>query len=131
MVDALNELYAKHGIFIDTQQSFAFEGSEGMEKMKAIMDGLRQKGIASIAGKPVVYTADYQTSVKSSADGQEVIHLPKSNVLEYGLQGASVIVRPSGTEPKIKIYYSIQGSTREEAQALLDAIKADMAQYMK
>ena len=131
LVDALNEPYAKHGIFIDTQQSFAFEGSEGMEKMKAIMDGLRQKGIASIAGKPVVYTADYQTSVKSSADGQEVIHLPKSNVLEYGLQGASVIVRPSGTEPKIKIYYSIQGSTREEAQALLDAIKADMAQYMK
>lgn len=131
LVTALNELYAKHGIFIDTQQSFAFEGSEGMAKMQEIMGSLRKNGIASIAGKDVIYTADYQTSVKKSASGEQVIELPKSNVLEYGLEGGSVIVRPSGTEPKIKIYYSIQGSTREAAQALLDAIKADMAQYMK
>lgn len=132
LVTALNELYEKHGQFIDTQQSFAFEGSEGMVKMQQIMDGLRKNGIASVAGKKVVYTADYQTSVRRDAKGEETIHLPKSNVLEYGLEGgASVIVRPSGTEPKIKIYYSILGSTRGEAQALLDAIKLDMAKYME
>ena len=130
LVTALEELYAKHGIFIDTQQSFAFEGSEGMTKMAGIMDNLRTNGIASIAGKAVNYTADYKLSVKKSAEGETVINLPKSNVLEYGIDCGSVIVRPSGTEPKIKIYYSIQGSTREEAEALLAAIKADMAQYM-
>lgn len=131
LVTALNELYEKHGQFIDTQQSFAFEGSEGMVKMQNIMDGLRKNGITSIAGKKVISTADYQTSVRRDAAGDQTIHLPKSNVLEYGLEGgASVIVRPSGTEPKIKIYYSILGSTRSEAQVLLDAIKADMGKYM-
>lgn len=131
LITALNELYAKHGIFIDTQQSFAFEGSEGMTKMQEIMDRLRNKGIASIAGHAVVRTADYQTSIRKDANGEQVINLPKSNVLEYGLENGSVIIRPSGTEPKIKIYYSIQSSTREAALALVDAVKADMVQYMK
>ena len=132
LVTALNELYEKHGQFIDTQQSFAFEGSEGMVKMQNIMDGLRKNGIASVAGKKVIATADYQTSVRKDANGEQTIHLPKSNVLEYGLEGgASVIVRPSGTEPKIKIYYSILGNTRAEAQTLLEAIKQDMGKYME
>ena len=132
LVTALNELYEKHGQFIDTQQSFAFEGSEGMVKMQNIMDGLRKNGIASVAGKKVIATADYQTSVRKDANGEQTIHLPKSNVLEYGLEGgASVIVRPSDTEPKIKIYYSILGNTRAEAQTLLEAIKQDMGKYME
>jgi phosphoglucomutase len=120
--DRLDEIYAKHGIYVNHVSDFAFEGADGMKKMADIMEHLRQNPPAAIADAKVVYVADYETSVRTE-NGKEIpITLPRSNVLEYGLEnGCTVIVRPSGTEPKIKIYYSFVAKTADEIAALKDA----------
>ena len=81
--------------------------------------------------KMLVWVSDYQAWLKKSAGGEQTIHLPKSNVVEYGLEGNNVIVvRPSGTEPKIKVYFMVQGQSRAEAQKLEGQFKAQMTQIM-
>lgn len=117
LVDALDALYAEFGYFKNAVDSFAFEGSDGMEKMASIMDGLRGNPLAEIAGRKVVAHADYEASQRVSGGVEEAIHLPKSNVLEYTLEGGStVIIRPSGTEPKIKVYYSLTGEDHQAVE---------------
>nr|WP_233424510.1 phospho-sugar mutase [Merdimmobilis hominis] len=117
LVDALDALYAEVGYYKNAVDSFAFEGSDGMEKMAAIMEGLRKEPLAEIAGQKVVSRADYASSQRVCGDEAETIGLPKSNVLEYGLEGgSSVIIRPSGTEPKIKVYYSLTGEDRQAVE---------------
>ena len=117
LVDALDALYAQVGYYKNAVDSFAFEGSDGMEKMAAIMDGLRKEPLTEIAGQKVVSHADYASSQRVCGGREETIHLPKSNVLEYGLEGgSSVIIRPSGTEPKIKVYYSLTGEDRQAVE---------------
>ena len=101
----------------------------GMEKMANIMSNLRDNPPAEVSGIEVVATADYKLSVAKDlkADTEEVINLPKSNVLSYSLaDGGAVIVRPSGTEPKIKLYLTSVGKTREESLALCDKLGKDM-----
>ena len=110
LAQRLNEIYEKHGIYYNKVESFAFEGADGMEKMAGIMRFLRGNGPLQIGGAAVVETTDYLSSDTG---------LPPSDVLEYGLNNTcAVIVRPSGTEPKIKIYYSLVGKTRDEVNNL-------------
>ena len=131
LADVLFGLYEKYGMHLNTQASFTCEGATGMERMQGIMEGLRKNAPEKICGKKVLWMSDYQASVKKSAGAEEVIHLPKSNVVEYGLEGNNVIVvRPSGTEPKIKVYFMVQGKNRAEAQALEGQFKAQMTQIM-
>ena len=93
-------------------KSFAFEGEGGMERMAAVMDSLRAAPPAEIAGRAVTGRTDYQT-------GEGVaLELPRSNVLEYRMDGAKLIVRPSGTEPKIKVYLSARAESMERAQEI-------------
>lgn len=114
LIDVLEGLYKTHGMFYDTIDSFTFEGSDGMVKMKTIMDTLRTDGLQEIAGLAVVGLCDYETSQKTTKEGTAVLTLPKSNVLAYTLENLSTItIRPSGTEPKIKVYYSLKGENRE------------------
>ena len=95
-----------------------------MMKMQKIMDSLRENAPASIAEIPVVGWSDYEKSVRSDAGNESPIDLPKSNVLEYRLEnGCKVIVRPSGTEPKIKIYLSAKGKDEAESDALITALE--------
>ena len=95
--------------------SFEFPGLSGMDKMAGIMDGLRKEPPAEFAGKKVVKAVDY---AKPEETG-----LPKANVLIYTLEdGSTVVVRPSGTEPKIKTYFTTLGKNLEEAQAEKDAL---------
>lgn len=129
LYEVMNSVYEEYGYYINRTLSFEFEGASGMEKMADIMSNLRDNPPAEVSGIEVVATADYKLSVaKDLKSGtEEVINLPKSNVLSYSLaDGGAVIVRPSGTEPKIKLYLTSVGKTREESLALCDKLGKDM-----
>ncbi|HIT33203.1 MAG TPA: phospho-sugar mutase [Candidatus Faecousia intestinigallinarum] len=131
ILDALNELYATYGYYLAYVQSIELTGADAMEKAAAMMTSLRESAPDTIGGAKVTGVRDYRSSVaKDLVTGQEtVIHLPKSNVLEFLLgSSGSLIARPSGTEPKVKFYYTAVGETQEAAKALLEAMKAQMAQ---
>lgn len=117
LVDVMNELYEKYGYYKNDLCNFAFEGEDGMKTMNGIMDTLRKNPPAEIAGAKVIGRSDYQESV-SFGDREGKIDLPKSNVLEYRLEtGCKLIVRPSGTEPKIKVYILTKGADAAERDA--------------
>ena len=130
ILDALDEVYAKYGYYLAYVQSIELTGADAMEKAAKMMTDLRADVPAAIGGAAVTGVRDYKTSVaKNLATGEEsVINLPKSNVLELLLgDKGSVIARPSGTEPKVKFYYTAVGETKEAAKALLDAMVAQMS----
>ena len=124
LVDVMNDLYETYGYYQNATLNFGFEGEDGMKTMQKIMDTLRSDPPAEIAGTKVIGRSDYEAS-QSYGDKEGVIDLPKSNVLEYRLEnGCKLIVRPSGTEPKIKIYLSGKGATMEESLAEIEKMKA-------
>ncbi len=134
LLQARENMYKAYGVFAHSQQSFTFEGEIGMEKMSSIMTSLRENGPSSIGGLKVTVFEDYLNSTsKDIATGNiTAINLPKSNVLAFKLEdGASVIIRPSGTEPKIKAYYTTTGSDHETAQALEEKLKAEFSELVK
>ncbi|MBQ3459680.1 MAG: phospho-sugar mutase [Solobacterium sp.] len=111
----LEEIYAEYGRYLNKVDSFEFPGLSGMDKMKSIMERLRTVPPTEFAGKSVAKVIDY---LKPEETG-----LPKANVLIYELEdGAKVIVRPSGTEPKVKTYFTTLGKDLAEAQAEKDAL---------
>ncbi|MBQ8966047.1 phospho-sugar mutase [Ruminococcus sp.] len=133
LLQAREELYKQYGNYLHSQESFQCEGASGMEKMKEIMAGLRANAPKEIAGLKTISVADYAASEQTDcATGEKtVLTLPKSDVLAFNLeQGASVIIRPSGTEPKIKAYYTAIGDTRADAEATEAALKADFKKIL-
>ena len=113
--ERLESIYAKFGRYLNKVDSFEFPGLSGMEKMAGIMDGLRKNPPKEIAGYAVTKVTDY-TDTKATG-------LPSANVLIYSLSGgATVVVRPSGTEPKIKTYFTTLGKDLAEAQAQKDKL---------
>ena len=131
LVDVLEDLYEKYGIFYNDVSNFAFEGATGMDQMKQIMERLGANPPASLAGYRVVERTDYKQSVRVTDAGVEAVHLPKSSVLEYGLEnGCTVIVRPSGTEPKMKVYYSINARTEAEVEQIHAALCAAVKELL-
>ena len=123
--EELDRIYAEYGRYLNKVDSYEFPGLSGMDKMAGIMQKLRQEPPTEFAGYKVVTVSDYQTGTRTElATGKtETIDLPASNVLIYALEGgATVVVRPSGTEPKIKTYFTTLGKDLEEAQAQKDAL---------
>ncbi|MBP3855672.1 MAG: phospho-sugar mutase [Ruminiclostridium sp.] len=121
LIEARKKMYEEYGSYCNKLDNFAFEGESGMAKMTEIMNSIRTDVPKDIAGTKVVAFADYNASEKTDlATGAKTkIDLPKSNVLSLYLEdGAKLIIRPSGTEPKIKIYYTTIGKTNDEAAAL-------------
>ena len=111
----LEEIYEKYGRYLNKVDSFEFPGLSGMDKMAGIMEGLRKNPPAEIGGCRVVKATDYKNTEETG--------LPAANVLTYKLDGgAEVIIRPSGTESKIKTYFTTLGRTLEEAQAQKDKL---------
>lgn len=107
LYEKLEQLYQTYGYCLNTLHSYEFEGVSGFEKMQEIMKGFRGE-MASVGGKHVVECQDYLKGLNG---------LPKSNVLKFLLEGdCSVIIRPSGTEPKLKMYVSVRAEDREEAE---------------
>ena len=115
--ERLEAIYAKYGRYLNKIDSFEFPGLSGMDKMAGMMAGLRENPPAAIGEYKVTKVIDYKKTEETG--------LPASNVLLYQLEGgASVIIRPSGTEPKIKAYYTTLGKDIAEAQAQKDALAA-------
>ncbi len=133
LVDVMNSLYDEFGYYANTVQSYTFEGAAGMEKMAGIMDALRANPPKEIAGFGVTAVSDYKASETVFTDGtKEIIELPKSNVLAFALEkGNKVIVRPSGTEPKIKAYITAIGESRADANAIADKLIKAADGFMK
>lgn len=129
LVEVMNDIYAEHGLYLNTLSNFGFEGASGMEKMKNMMDSIRSNPPKTFGGLEVIGIADYKESVElNTVTGEKTaLTLPKSNVLHYKLPNNScAIVRPSGTEPKIKVYITACAPDLEKATALEAAINADM-----
>lgn len=113
LYDKLQELYAKFGYFVESSKSFAFKGLDGMEKMANIMENFRENDLTHIAGVKVEAKIDLKKGVIKHSDGLiELSELPKTNVIKYDLGNEEwLCVRPSGTEPKLKIYVSTVAET--------------------
>ena len=123
LLDRLQALYAEYGYCLNTLHSFTFEGSAGFEKMQKIMQRFRTEAPDAFAGKKVEKVLDYLPGL----DG-----LPKSDVLKYLMSDhCSVVVRPSGTEPKLKIYISISAENQAAAEDCEAAIAAELGERMK
>lgn len=134
LVDVMNSLYDEFGYYSNVVESYTFEGAAGMEKMASIMDGLRSNPPKEIAAMPVVSISDYKTSTVTYTDSSpsERIDLPKSNVLAFSLEnGNKVIVRPSGTEPKIKAYITAIGTDRKSADELAGVMVNAAGKFME
>ncbi len=133
LAQVIDEMYAQYGYYLNTTLSFTFEGAEGMKKMQNIMNELRINAPSEIGGFKVIKTDDYLESVstdKLSGETQE-IKLPKSNVIAFSLEGENaVIVRPSGTEPKIKLYITAVGSSRDNAAELTEELTSSGEKLM-
>lgn len=133
LVEVMDDIYSEFGYYCNIVKSYEFEGAAGMEKMAQIMNSLRENPPTEFAGTPVTYIGDYMTSTAKYLDTgrEEKIDLPKSNVLAYKTaDGNGVIVRPSGTEPKIKTYITAIGKTKETAQQTADKLIADTVKFM-
>lgn len=126
LLEVLDALYERYGYYQSRLMSFAFEGSAGFAKMQSFMDTLRDEPPQTIAGRRVVGRCDYLRSESVGADGSVGgIELPKSNVLRYFLDGGmEAVARPSGTEPKLKIYLTAVGSDRAQSAATADELGA-------
>ncbi|MEE0115019.1 MAG: phospho-sugar mutase [Ruminococcus sp.] len=133
MMQARENLYQKYGVYVHTQHSFTFEGESGMIRMQNIMEHLRTHRPEQIDNLKVIQFADYekQVSIDLTTGTETAITLPQSNVLSFTLeQGAKVIIRPSGTEPKIKAYYTTTAATEAEAAAKKDELDTAFSAIM-
>lgn len=127
LLDRMQQLYARYGFYRNAVINVAFEGERGMAEMDAIMTGLRTDPPAALVGQPVTAIADYREQVRRDLTTNEktALTLPRSNVLSFRLaDGAGVIVRPSGTEPKIKAYVTVIGRDADDAAAREQALLA-------
>ena len=130
VLDALEQMYAQYGFYLAKVKSVELTGADAMEKAANMMAQLRSNAPAAIGGAAVTVVNDYlaKTSTLVATGEQSAIDLPKSNVLEFVLgQQGSVIVRPSGTEPKVKFYFTAVASTKDASKKLLDAMMQQMA----
>ncbi len=121
LLDKLNEIFRTFGYCLNTLHSYEFEGSAGMKKMSNIMQDFH-KGLTEIGGEKVIRIEDYSIGLNG---------LPKSDVLKYFTSSGSVVVRPSGTEPKLKTYISVTAEDREKAVIVENRINAALAVRMK
>ena len=133
LAQVIDAMYEEYGYYKNTTLSFSFDGAAGMQKMADIMASLRANSPAEVSGMKVVKFSDFKESVEKDlvAETEKVIELPKSNVLAYYLEGNNAaIIRPSGTEPKIKIYITAVGKDKADAQRITDLITDDMKKIM-
>ena len=120
LAQAMDALYETYGFFRNDLASFTFEGAEGMQRMAAIMDHLRANPPKALDGRSVTKVVDYQTGVRG---------LPRSNVLEFQTDAAKVLVRPSGTEPKVKVYLSARAANMDDAENMNQRILAELTEH--
>ena len=119
LIDVLNSLYEKHGFFLDALDNFTFKGIDGSDKISALVNGLRNDHPQSAGDVKIVAVEDYESKAMLDAG------FPKSNVLKFIMaDGSWVAVRPSGTEPKCKFYFSVVAPNKSLAEEKLKVMKA-------
>ncbi len=129
----LQEIYAKYGYVLDKNISIQYSGLNAMKEMNAVVDALKTVKADSFGPFKVEAVRDYSASLRKTADGKvEVLDIPKTNCVYYELEGGSfVCVRPSGTEPKLKIYYSVKAKDEADANAKLEEAKKSVAELLE
>ena len=130
--EALDDLYAQYGFYFNKVDSYTFPGSDGMAKMAALMETLRTELPIAIAGRPVTGHTDYEAGKRyEDGEGETPTGLPTSNVMEFRLgKEGSLVARPSGTEPKLKFYYSLRAADRPTAEKAYGEIKASVEDWL-
>ncbi len=132
LYDALQKLYRKYGYYKETGHSVVLPGKDGVEKMKGIMDNLRNNPPAELAGLKVTGIRDFGRSIRIADGKEEKLDYPKSNVLYFELENNNwLCIRPSGTEPKIKLYVATKADTQEATDALNAQLTAAAQEIMK
>ena len=121
LLDRLDQLYTRYGFCVNSLYSYRFLGKAGFEKMETIMEAFRKKQVA-FGGRNVKKVIDYRTGIQG---------LPKSDVVKFILEdGCSVVIRPSGTEPKLKAYLSVRGKSKKEARDIEAVIAAQLEEFV-
>lgn len=134
LYEGMQELYEKYGVYLESLKSIVLEGKTGVEKMQSIMEMLRNDTPKKINGVTVTALRDYKVSKRYDLVNhrEETIDLPSSDVLYFELEDQSwFVVRPSGTEPKIKIYFSVAGDTMAEAESKMESFKEAVTGIVK
>ncbi len=133
LYEGLQEIYKKYGFFIETITSYTLEGKEGIEKIKGTLLKLREDNIVDFNGSKVGILRDYLSGQKYivSEGKREQLDLPKSDVLYYEMQdGSWFCIRPSGTEPKIKIYFGVSDSNKDNADKKMNILKENVLEII-
>ena len=129
LYEAMQEVYKKYGYFAEQTNAYTMPGKDGMERMASILAGLRDNKPVAVNGLNISKTTDYldQTITDDKGNTEPLLGLPKSNVLRYDLSDGKsyFIVRPSGTEPKIKLYMGTSSDSMESATAIINGIASD------
>lgn len=130
--EALDDLYAQYGFYFNKVDSYTFPGSDGMAKMAALMETLRTELPIAIADRPVTGHTDYEAGKRyEDGEGETPTGLPAANVMEFRLgKEGSLVARPSGTEPKLKFYYSLRAADRPTAEKAYGEIKASVEDWL-
>lgn len=132
--EQMDKIYQKYGYYKEYVESVTMEGIEGLDKIKSIMENIRKNPPETVAGKKVTAVRDYLTSVRTETESgkKEEILLPKSNVIYLELEDDNnFVIRPSGTEPKIKLYCLLKGNTQNEADSLAELVREDIKAIVK
>lgn len=127
--EALQDLYEKHGYYLEGMRSLTLKGKEGAEKIQHILSQFRSTPLESLAGVKVTAVEDYKESVRTEITKGHTseIHLPKSNVIKYFFEDESwVCLRPSGTEPKIKFYFAVKDESKQASEQKLQQFMNEM-----
>ena len=131
--ERLMQIYEKYGFVFDTTVAVQYSGLNAMKEMNAVVDKMKTEKVESIGDIKVLATRDYSANKKTLSDGSiEELGVPKNNAVYYELEGGSfVCLRPSGTEPKLKVYYSVKAENEESAKSLFNKVKADFENLIK
>lgn len=123
---ALDAMFEAYGYYQEALKTYTLPGKEGVEKIKSLMDYLRNNPLKAICGRDIIATEDYLSATRTSDGDTEMINLPKSNVLRYELDNDGwIAVRPSGTEPKLKVYIGVKGVSAADSQKQIETIEAE------
>ena len=129
LIDVLDRIYEEHGYYIEETISLSFSGVSGQSKMKAIMEYFRENKPNSLAGKMIPTINDYKMSISLNLikGTTEKLDYPKSDVLKFSfIDGSWLVLRPSGTEPKLKVYFSINGENKDKSIEVLEKTKSEI-----
>ena len=130
----MQEIYTKYGYVLDKNVSVQYSGLNAMKEMNAVVDALKTMRVTSLGGLAVEAFRDYSAAKRVSyvSGGTEELDIPKCNCVYYELQGGSfVCVRPSGTEPKLKIYYSLRAADEKAADCALAALQDSVNELLE